>query len=621
MLERITIIILAGLVHISTNKVFAQCNEWQQRADYDISVEFDVKKHRFEAAESINYYNNSPDTLTRLFFHLFYNAFQPGSDMDLRSQWIVDPDKRIKDRISQLNPDEIGYQNIKAIKVRSTKAEYKVTGTILELPLSQSLLPLDSIEIDIIYDAQVPLQIRRTGRFNSEGVDYSMTQWYPKLCMYDAEGWHPDPYIGREFYSNWGDYHVDITIDSEYCIACGAYQTNSTEVSCNDKSKSGKAKKKTWKFFAPSVHDFAWAADTDYRETVYHARHGIDLHCFYLKDNTYQRDWERLAGIIDTALGFIESHYGLYPYKKYAFIQGGDGGMEYPLSTLITGNRPLISLVGVSIHELMHSWFQMMMATNELKYPWMDEGFTSFAETETMNYLKGLGIFPGLHLVVNPFQETISEWVKFVLTGQEEALTTHGDHFLSNRAYGRAAYTKGALTLVMLRYIIGTNAFDQGMLNYYKLWSFKHPSSDDFFRVMEKSSNMELDWFRDYWVNTVFPIDYAISEVTSEGKQTMVKLSRMHIFPLPVELEVTLTDGKRILYYIPLDLQRGYKTFEPVSNARTLEPWHCVSTEYKFNLPFNKEQIANLTLDAKGEVPDIVSDNNHYPFPAKPQEK
>ena len=101
----------------------------------------------------------------------------------------------------------------------------------------------------------------------------------------------------------------------------------------------------------------------------------------------------------------------------------------------------------------------------------------------------------------------------------------------------------------------------------------------------------------------------------------MVKLSRMHIFPLPVELEVTLTDGKRILYYIPLDLQRGYKTFEPVSNARTLEPWHWVSTEYKFNLPFNKEQIANLTLDAKGEVPDIVSDNNHYPFPAKPQEK
>ena len=207
--------------------------------------------------------------------------------------------------------------------------------TILEVILEKVLLPNDSTVIEMNFEAQVPIQIRRSGRNNSEGIDYSMAQWYPKLCAYDANGWHANPYIGREFYGNWGDYNVRIELDANYCVAATGYQLNSDEVNCS--LPTTKSTKK-WHFFAPKVHDFVWATDPDYVHKVYTRTNGQILN-FYYQENEKTENWKLLPKIIDTALVFIEKNFGPYPYKSYSFIQGGDGGMEYPMACLLYTSR------------------------------------------------------------------------------------------------------------------------------------------------------------------------------------------------------------------------------------------------------------------------------------------
>src|SRR5690606_5477286 len=167
-------------------------------------------------------------------------------------------------------------------------------------------------------------------------------------------------------------------------------------------------------------------------------------------------------------------------------------GMEYPMSTLITGERPLGSLVGVMVHELVHSWFHGVLATNESLYPWMDEGFTSFASSLTMNEIFSNEPQPF------PHSGSYQSYLKLAASGLEEPLSTHADHFHTNTAYGAAAYSKGAVFREQLGYIIGAENRAKGMLKYWDTWQFKHPNINGFIRVMEKGSGLELDWYKEY---------------------------------------------------------------------------------------------------------------------------
>jgi hypothetical protein len=327
--------------------------------------------------------------------------------------------------------------------------QYEVVGTILEVTLNQPIAANSSAIFDMEFESQVPVQIRRSGRDNAEGIAYSMAQWYPKMCEYDYQGWHANPYIGREFYGIWGDFDVKITIDKDYIIGGSGYLQNPNEIGHGYEDKGVKVKRNkkqktnTWHFIAPNVHDFMWAADPDYKHTTYQAENGPMMHFFYQENEKTKDNWEILPQVMDKAFTFINKHYGKYPYKQYSFVQGGDGGMEYPMSTLITGERSLGSLVGVSVHELMHSWYQMILGTNESLYPWMDEGFTSFASSETMNHLRAIKALPG---TPNDFPQQGSYGGYFALaaSGKEEPMTTHSDHYKTNFAYGQAAYSKGA---------------------------------------------------------------------------------------------------------------------------------------------------------------------------------
>ena len=609
----LTSVILFVLLSVQLN---AQKDRWQQHAEYTMEIDFNVKDHTFEGNQKIKYTNNSPDELNKLFYHLYFNAFQPGSMMDTRSLTIEDPDRRVGDRISKLSPNEIGYQKVKSLRLNGKKLKnIKTVGTILEVELPNSIKPGETVELDMVFEAQVPIQIRRSGRDNAEGISYSMTQWYPKLCEYDYQGWHSNPYIGREFHGIWGNFDVSITIDSDYVIGGTGYLQNPEQIGYGYADEpANRPEKLTWRFLAPNVHDFAWGADPDYTHTSFERKDGIVMHFFYQEGEETKENWEMLPEIMDKAFDYINNRFGQYPYKQYSFIQGGDGGMEYPMATLITGKRTLGSLVGVSVHELMHSWYQMMLGTNESLYAWMDEGFTTFGTNETMNYLSGLGYIPGGKEVDNPFVRTYRGYSYLIQSGKEEPLSTHADHFQTNFAYGNAAYTKGCVFLRQMEYIVGEEVFAKALKRYFEEWKYRHPNPNDFIRVFEKESGLELDWYREYMVNTTHYIDYGLESMAqsqTSRKGTDIIINRNGVMPMPLDIRITNKKGKTINYTIPMVIMRGDKIADKkLKDWRVATAWPWTDSSYTLTIPIDPDKISKVEIDPSGGLADQDVENN-----------
>jgi len=588
---------------------------WQQEITYKMSVNLDVQSNQFNAHQSISYKNNSPDALTKLYFHLYFNAFQPGSEMDVRSQTISDPDPRIGSRINALTEEEQGFQRIKKLQQGGHDLAFKVRGTILEVIPNQPLKPGQTIKLEMDYVAQVPLQIRRSGRDNAEGIRYSMSQWYPKMCEYDHQGWHTEPYIAREYYGVWGDFDVTINLDSTYTVAATGILKNAKTIAHGYGGKSKqKSKTNTWHFLAENVHDFVWAADPDYVHETYTCKNGVIFHTFYQASESNNRNWKKLPGIMEEVLNYSNKNFGVYPYSRYSFVQAGDGGMEYPMATLITGNRPLVSLVGVSVHEFLHSWYYGVLGFNESLYYWMDEGFTNYAELRVIEHLKAKGLIPGESSEF-PFDGDFKNYYTIVTRGIEEPLTTHADHFEYNAAYSFAAYGKGSIFLHQLEYVIGTEAFDQGLLNFYNKWKFKHPDADDLIMSMEEASGLQLDWYKEYMVYTTKTIDYAIDSFLDIHQHTWVHLVNYGKMPMPVDVMVNMVDGATLYYTIPLDLMLGAKSQQdPLGkNYSVLPAWDWVNPEYLFDLPIAADKIKQITIDPFHRMADLDRINNEWP--------
>ncbi|MGB0177762.1 MAG: M1 family peptidase, partial [Owenweeksia sp.] len=264
---------------------------WQQEVKYTMDIDFDVSKHRFTGTQELVYTNNSPDTLKQVFYHLYFNAFQPGSMMDERSRDLPDPDKRIGDRISKLDKDEIGYHQVSALTQDGVTLGFTLHQTVLQAKLANPLEPGASTVLKMTFNSQVPEQVRRSGRNNAEGVDYTMTQWYPKLAVYDENGWHPDPYVAREFYGNYGEFIVNIDIDYNYKLGGTGVLQNPSAIWQTAGQEEGitsytltpnKKSKRRWSFHAENVHDFAWAADPDFIRTSTPGPGNMELNFFYL---------------------------------------------------------------------------------------------------------------------------------------------------------------------------------------------------------------------------------------------------------------------------------------------------------------------------------------------------
>lgn len=645
------------LVCVLGTSAFAQPDRWQQKVKYTMNVQMDVQKNRLNGTQKLEYTNNSPDTLKRVFYHLYWNAFQPNSMMDARSRELGktqftngsrDWDSRVTDRILNLKEDEIGYQKIKSLKLNGVEQKFTYHETILEVVLSKPILPKSTVTFDMEFEAQVPLQIRRSGRDNpNTGVQYSMSQWYPKMAEYDYDGWHPTPYVAREFYGIWGDFDVKITIDKDYVIGGTGYLQNPNQIGKGYETPGAKitptnGKTNTWHFIAPNVHDFMWAADVHYKHISQKTDNGIMIHVIYDRDVNrlkmayerlperqkanfktfedyladYDAQWNRVleAGIV--GMPFIEKNFGAYPYKQYTFIHGGDGGMEYPMATLLNGPS-----IGTAFHELMHMWYQMMLGSDEAQYSWMDEGFTNYATTLVSNYFyeqtrkevtqSAVSTGPRRQATSSPnkHQSAYNSYFNLAKSGLEEPLTTHADHFETNFAFSQASYSKGNVFLEQLGYIVGADVRDKILLEYYNKWRFKHPNGKDFLRIAERVSGMELDWYYEYFVHTTKTIDYAVKDVRNENNSYVVELQRIGYMPMPMDVVVTFEDDSQELYYIPLYQMFGAKANETNLPTTKLEAWKWTHPTYTFTVKGNKK-VKSVEIDPSQRLADIERSNN-----------
>ena len=576
-------------------------NYWQQHVEYEMDIVVDVSDFTYDGDQSIIYTNNSNDTIKKVYYHLFFNAFKPNSQMDIRSRTIRDPDRRVGSRIVALEQKDYGDISVSALKQDGKDIYYEVNETVLLARLNKPLLPGKKTKLNMVFTAQVPLQIRRSGKLNKEGVDMTMTQWFPKLAEYDSEGWHPNPYIGREFHGVWGNYSVNITIDKDYVVGGTGYLQNANEIGhgyTEKEPKENDSKTNTWKFYAPNVHDFAWAADPDYVHDIKKSESGVDLHFFY-KPTVNVEDWKKLQEDSVLLMKYFEEAIGPYPWKQYSIIQGGDGGMEYAMCTMITGERSYPSLLGVTAHEMAHAWFQHLLATNEAKHAWMDEGFTEYITSLSENYVNNES--PEF-----PHKSSYDRYYLLAKSGFEQAQTIHSDRYDYNFAYGASAYSKGSVFLSQLGYIIGKENLNKTLRRYYEEFKFKHPTPNDFKRIAEKVSDLELEWYLNEWTRTPHKIDYGI-DISSLEDERVITLKRKARIPMPIEVVVSFEDGSSDMYYIPNDLLHGYKTFK--NEVYLMEPWNWASTEYEFEVQGNKK-VSKVEIDPSKRIADVNQMDN-----------
>lgn len=629
--------------------VDAQPERWQQQIDYTIKVSLEVNTNLLKGIEEISYTNNSNDTLSKVYFHMYWNAFQPNSAMDIRSRELgknvlsvkrgapitsasnmslvgedkmQDWDYRVKDRIQHLTPAQIGFQKVTLLSINGVAQKLIDHETILEVQLTKPIAPHSTVKMNLNFEAQVPVQIRRSGRDNAEGVRFSMSQWYPKMVEYDYQGWNTNPYLAREFYGVWGNYNVTINLDKNYTVGGTGVLQNPTAV-------PDAAGNKSWNFKGANIHDFVWAADDKYKHLSKEVRKGLTLHVYYKqKDAAADSAWANVLWAAEKALPYIEKKFGAYPYPQYSFIQGGDGGMEYAMATLLKGPG-----IGTVFHEWMHCWYQHILGSNESLYPWMDEGFASFAEDDISYWYENNIAIQSPYLSDAAKKQIIANnektknllpaiqygnyggYLSLAKSTLEEPMSTHSDHYNTNFAYSRAAYSKGATFLGVLGYIIGDSVRDQVLLNYYAAWKFKHPNPNDFIRVAEKTSGIQLQWFKEYFMNSIKTVDYGLNDIQVGEKGAVISIQREGKMPMPIEVLVTYKDGSSEHHYIPLDLMLASKKPESKMTRIDHPEWKWAQPTYTFETLKPLSQLKSIEIDPSQRMPDINRNNNKLEIP------
>lgn len=589
---------------------------WQQHIDYKMDIEVNVKDFTYTGNQEIIYKNNSPDTLRKVYFHLYWNAFQPKSMMAQRINNVLEKgDGRLKKNIgtkeepkwvselAQLKPEDYGRQTILSLKQNGMRLKYKVEGTILEVDLAEPVLPDSDAKFEMRWEAKIPKIVRRAGKNNDEGVDLSMTQWYPKMVEYDYDGWHADEYIGREFFGVFGNFDVSITIDPSYIVGAGGEIQNPEEVNGYG---GHPIEKQTYHFIAKNIHDFAWVADPDFVVEVQYPKEGPKTYYVYQKkiNGAY---WEDVKPYMEKYWAFMNHYFGKYQYPTYSILQGGDGGMEYGACTLVRGKHKTVeNFANLLFHEVGHSWFQQMLGTDENTSAWMDEGMTSYVEDLTLHKI--------FNKAGNPFATAYDNYRFLQRSGEEtQPVTTLSDHFNTGVGYSLAAYIKSEVFIAQLGYIIGEENLRTVFRQYFNYWKLKHPNMRDFKHIAQKVSGMNLRWYFNQFLRTTAAIDYKIKEVKAVGEHTQITLENIGGIAMPIDFYVLPKAGEASIYYIPLKLLREEKPndFHDLSRT-TLPDWGWTQKTYTFIINQPLSELKTLMIDASGRLADINLDNNVY---------
>ena len=597
---------------------FSTLYGWQQRVHYRMWIDLDVSTHSYDGRQQLLYTNNSPDTLHEVYYHLFYNAFKPESRMDRRDKSFQGGWKEI----DALQEEEQGDVSLMTLEQDGQRLEWSMDETLLHVRLARPLLPNDSTRLEMTWRTVIPRLKRRGGWGSHEGVEFSMSQWYPKLAEYDKHGWHPDEYVEREFYGVFGTFDVEITLPAGYVVGGTGVVRNPEEVRCGYEFKGRDTLLmepacgdglKTWKFHAENVHDFAWVADREYIHLITHMDE-IPIHIL-VKRSFYKRvrSWRHAAKWTREILQYFNKRFGRYAWPQFTVAHAGDGGMEYPMLIMITGYRRFSSLYRVIAHELGHQWYYGMMANNETQQAWLDEGLTQYLTDEADRNLNGQPARNDswLRSIVYPWDRLrwrdIYLYYQQAIVGYDEALDTYHDRF-REATTASLVYSKGEAVVRQLQYMLGDSLFDAGMRQYYDEWRFRHPDQRDFERSMEKASGMRLDWFFNQWINSDKTCDYAFDALTCKRKpdgtwETTVELSNQDEIVMPLDIHLTFDDGSTATATIPVE------NWHKPGVDHHLPRWFWTDREYitTFETP---KQVVRGVIDTSLTLLDLDRTNN-----------
>ncbi|WP_263786462.1 M1 family metallopeptidase [Salinibacter grassmerensis] len=600
-------------------------SHWQQHVDYEMDIRLNPETHQVDGRQRLTYTNNSPDTLRTVYYHLYFNAFQPQSMMAERNRHLPDPDGRTVPRIFNLTPDEQGRQTVESLTQDGTPVSYEVNDTVLRVDLAAPIPPGTSTTFVMDYRSQVPLQTRRSGRDSrGDDIDYTMTQWYPKMAEYDERGWHANYYVNREYYAPYGEFDVEITLPAEYTIGATGVLQNPEEVGHGyDIDGNGSWRPSdglpetdtlTWHFRAEDVHNFAWSADPDYIHDKVTAD-GTTHHILYKPGVAEQ--WRPLRTNMPDITAFFSDEYGDYPYPQMTVAQGGDGGMEYPMFTVVSSydgpefeaKSSYRSILGTTVHEFAHMWYYSALGSNEADYAWMDEGFTSYATTEGMAHLAGR---PANHTGARQSVVTMQK------LGIAEPFSTPADWFSTNAAYGITSYPGGQMLVDMMGYVIGDAQRDQWLRRYFRERGGMHPDPFDLELFAEQESGLMLDWYFQQVTESTRTVDDAIVGLSQEraGDSVAVDLTleRKGSLRLPQDVKLTLADGSTQWLNVPLASMHGHK---PVPDDWIVtEPWPWVALEKTVSVTVDS-RVEKAVVDPNGETPDVNRLNNSTTLPLR----
>jgi hypothetical protein len=593
---------------------------WQQRADYVIKAALDTTHRRLTGQVTIRYTNNSPDTLTRVWMQLDQNLFRKGSV----GSYLNAEDTRFAaagfdggfeiGSITQAmapgpRPGRGRLAPSKPVAVRT-----RVDDTMMEVELAWPLAPGSVTLLDLTYAFNIP--DHGADRMGRDGALYEMAQWYPRMCVYDdINGWNTLQYLGQgEFHLEFGDFEYEVTLPAGYIVAgtgvlqnplevltaaqrarlAAAVRSDSiTPIITESELRSGAARPRkdgtlTWRFKARNVRDVAWAASPEYLWDA-SGWQGILAQAYYRP--SAKETWKDAADMSRYSIAEYSTRWHRYPYPQISAVEGPVSGMEYPMVAMESDDGSKEALYAVITHEIGHMWYPMMVGSDERRYAWMDEGFNTF-----INIFSEEGYFKrddsrrrraeGLFALMNDQAPTA------------QPIMTHANRYRTEGNLGSLAYIKPAIGLYVLRMkILGPEVFDRAFREYTRRWAFKHPEPADFFRTMEDVTGKDLDWFWRGWFFTTAALDQAVESVTQkpgrDGKtevQVVIRNAGQQV--MPVELQLTFSDGTTALYTFPVEI--WYKGDSYTATIETDKP------------------VTAATVNPDGQFPDLVPRNNGW---------
>lgn len=607
---------------------------WQQDVHYKINAAIDETKHFISGDETLEYWNNSPDTLREVFFHLYQEAFVSNSYLHALEKKV-----KFKPRLGSYEKQGLGME-IDNVSVNDRTAFIELDNTIMKVQLDEPLQPGEKLKLDIKFRTYWDngATRRRMKMYPAWGfMHYNGVQWYPKVCVYDAKfGWDTYQHLNKEFYGEFGSFDVTLDFPSNYIVEATGDLVNRKQVlpdtlrarldlknfalkPANEPPSIiipyNKDERKKWRFVANNVHDFAFTADPSYRIATTYWK-GIE--CVGIAQEPHAAGWQNSADYVAKIIQTFSEDIGMYAYPKMVAADAADG-MEYPMITLDGGSDP--GYRGLLVHEIGHNWFYGMVGSNETYRAAMDEGFTQFLTAWGMRKIDGdyivekkpkgykgkfyeptevldARVFKGYHMAA--------------LNRNELPLNTHSNDFNDalhhEGGYGQVYY-KTASMLYNLQYVLGDELFQDAMKHYFSQWKIAHPYFEDFRNSIISYTHTDLNWFFDQWLETTKTIDYKIGRIKRiNGTDSFaVTFKRKGEMQMPIDFTVTDKDGSKHNFYIP------NTWFAKRTDAITLPRWYGwsrIQPEYTAKI-FIPAGIKAIQIDTTYRLADKYMVNNY----------